>query len=284
MKNIAGHLGVAVAGLLSFALTVAIVAAIEHYTGFNLFTLSFWLIVPAGALITGAAAAAGFYYGSLLLHTRPTWFMLVEVVILAAAAMLTIYYIEYSTLYLDDGRRVADFLPFFEYMQIYLTTMEMTIGRAQTLTPEVGDFGYVLAAIQFVGFILGGIFVWLMLRQQAVCSKCGRYVRTLVKRTQLFSTQEEFTQGYDNLFANPVDTPEFGDWLRWSPRPKGQKLTQGNIQTVSTLKGCPHCGDQQIHQAVHVVNAKSEWAEVNALARAVRIPEGIDLRPAFRAA
>jgi hypothetical protein len=170
-------------------------------------------------------------------------------------------------------------------MQIYLTSMEMSIGRSMTSTGQaVGDFGYVLAGIQFIGFIVGGIFVWLMLRNQPVHEKCGRYLRNLVKREQQFSTQEDFSKAYDSLFAHPVDTPAFGDWLRWSPHPKGQAATQGVIQTISTLKGCPHCGDQQVHQVVSVVNNKGEWKEVPQLARAVHIPEGIDLRPAFRAA
>lgn len=284
MKNVFGHVAVAIAGFLSFGLTVALVVLIERFTGFNLFTLSFWLIVPVGALLTGAAAACGYYYASLLFHTRPGWFMLVEVVLVAAAAMVAIYYAEYATLTLEDGTRASDLVSFVDYVQIYLTSMEMTIGRSQTNTGQVGDFGYVLAAIEFVGFILGGVFVWLLLRNQPVCTKCGRYVRNLVKRTQQFSTQEEFGQAYDTLFKHPVDSPGFGEVLRWSPRPKGQKAVAGTIQTTSTLKGCSHCGDQQVHQAVSVLNKKGEWADVPQFKRAVRIPEGVDLRPTFRQA
>lgn len=282
MKSALGHITVAIAGLLSFAVTVAIVVLVERATGFNIFTFSLWLIVPVGALLCGAAAASGFYFASLLFHTRPTWLTLVEVVVIAAAAMLAVYYAEYATYSLEDGTRIAEFLPFTDYLQIYLTSMEMTVGRGQTNTGQVGDFGYVLAGLEFLGFIVGGIFVWLLLRTQPVCAKCGRYVRNLVKRTQQFSTQDEFAGAYDNLFKHPVDSPAFGEALRWSPRAAGQAATTGVIQTTSTLKGCPHCGDQQVHQAVTVLNSKGEWKDVPAFTRAVRIPQGIDLRPAFR--
>lgn len=283
MRNIAGHLAVAVCGLLSFAATVAIVVWVERFTGFNLFTLSVWLVLPAGALITGAAAASGYYFSSLLFHTRPTWVMLVQVVVVAAMSMVAIYYAEYATYTLEDGTRVADFVPFLDYLQVYVTSTEMFVGRGHVNTGKVGDFGYVLTGIEFLGFTAGGVFVWLMLRQQAVCVKCGRYVRNLAKRTQQFSTQEEFGQAYENLFAHAVDTPGFGDWLRWSPRPKDQAVAAGTIQTTSTLKGCPYCGDQQVHQQVSVMSGKGEWREVADFSRAVRIPEGVDLRPAFRA-
>lgn len=281
MRNMFGHVAVAASGLLSFTLTVVAVLLIERITAFNLFTLSFWLVLPVGAVLTGAAAAAGYYYASLFFHTRPTWFTLVQVIAVASLAMLAIYFAEYVTLTID-GFNVASVLSFPEYIHLYLTTMEMTVGRGQTNTGEVGEFGYFLAALQFLGFIIGGVFVWIMLRSHPVCIKCGRYVRNLVTRKQQFSTQEEFTQAYDSLFTHPVDTPGFGEWLRWSPRPAGQPAAIGAIQTTSTLRGCPFCGDQQVHQIVSVTNRKGEWEDVPAFTRSVSIPEGIDLRPAFR--
>lgn len=281
MRSILGHLAVAIAGVVSFSLTVAAIVMVQHYMGFNFFTLSFWLIFPVGAMLSGAAAASGYYFASLALHTRPNWFMLVQVLVVAAAAMVTIYYLEYATMSLD-GVRVSNLVSFVDYVQIYLTTQEITVGRSQTGTGEVGDFGYALAGIQFLGFIAGGLFVWLMLRAQPVCSDCGKYVRTLVKRTQQFSTQDEFTAAYDTLFKHPVASPGFNQALRWSPRPAGQAATAGVIQTTSTLKGCPHCGRQQIHQAVTVMSGKGEWKDVAAFNRAVTIPLGTDLRPSFQ--
>jgi hypothetical protein len=82
---------------------VVAVVVIERLTGFNLFTLSVWVVVPAGALITGAAAASGYYFGSLFFHTKPVWFLLVQMVIVAAVAQFAIYYAEYATMVLDDG-------------------------------------------------------------------------------------------------------------------------------------------------------------------------------------
>lgn len=70
--------------------------------------------------------------------------------------------------------------------------------------------------------------------------------------------------------------------MHWQPRPEG-KVVKGVIMVESTLHGCPHCKTQLIAQAVKVMGDQ-DWKDVNSLARSVRIPDGIDLRPVFRSA
>ncbi|MGO4664884.1 hypothetical protein [Bosea sp. 2RAB26] len=279
MKNFGGHVGVAFFGILSFAITVALVTAIDRATGFNLFALSVWVVVPVGAALTGAAAASGYYFGSLLFHTRPNWFLLVQVMIVAALAQFAIYYAEYSTLVLDNGIRVADRIGFFDYLDIRLTTAHMRIGRAQTDTGAVGSFGYWLAFFQFVGFILGGIATYLILKNHPVCTVCSRYPRKLATSSQHFNDREAFATYYDNLFDHPVDGPAFAEWMGHDPD-KG-RIREGTILATSTLRGCPHCKTQRIVQAVQIMG-KNDWSALPSLARDVIIPQDIDLRPVFK--
>jgi hypothetical protein len=281
MRNIGGHLGVALLGLVTFGLTVLVVTVVERLTTFNLFTLSVWVVIPVGAAICGGAAASGYYFGSLFFHTRPTWFLLVEILIVAAVAQLAIYYAEYSTLILDDGTPAPQIIGFWDYLDAYVKSMHLRVGRGNVDTGEVGQFGYWLAAIQFVGFILGGAVVWLNLRSHPVCSSCGRYLRKLMKHTQGFSTQEELVTYYDSLFEHPVDTQGFADMMHWQPRPIGSKVVKGVFVTETTLHGCPHCKQQVISQEVKIMGDK-DWQQLPQLTRAIRIPDGIDLRPVFR--
>lgn len=283
MRNIGGHLGVAALGLVTFALTVLVVTVVERLTTFNLFTFSVWVVVPVGAGICGAAAASGYYFGSLFFHTRPTWFLLVEILIVAAIAQLAIYYAEYSTLVLDDGTPAPQVIGFWDYLDVYIRSMHLRVGRGNTDTGEVGQFGYWLAAIQFVGFILGGAVVWLNLRNHPVCSNCGRYLRKLMKHSQRFSTQDELATYYDGLFQHSVDTQEFADLMHWSPRPFGSKVVKGVFTAETTLHGCPHCKEQVISQEVKIMGDR-DWQTLPKLTRAVRMPAGIDLRPVFRSA
>lgn len=280
VKNLGGHLGVALFGILSFALTVAFVTALERITGFNLFSLSVWVVVPVGAMITGAAAASGYYFGSLLFHTRPTWFLLVQILIVAAIAQMSIYYGEYSTMVLDNGVRVADRIGFFQYLDLVLTSAHLRVGRAQTDAGEVGSFGYWLAAFQFIGFILGGVATFLFLRFHPVCQKCSRYLRTLATRKQHINDRDAFSAYYDNLFDHPVDTQGFADWMHYDPDAK--HIGEGTILTTSSLKGCPHCKTQVVEQRVQIFGGK-DWKDVPKLSRNVAIPDGVDLRSVFKA-
>lgn len=281
MKSLGGHLGVSIFGILSFALTVVAVVVIERLTGFNLFTLSFWLVVPAGALITGAAAASGYYFGSLFFHTKPAWFLLVQMVIVAAAAQIAIYYGEYATMVLDDGRKASSLISFPDYLDLYLSKMHIRVGRGLHDAGEVGSFGYWLAAIQFVGFLVGGVAVFIFLRIYPTCQSCGRYLRTLLKHNQNFNDQEEFAKYYDTVFQHSIDTPSFAEWMQWQPH-QG-KTKPGSILCITMLRGCPRCKMQLISQGVKVMTAK-EWKDVPTLTRHIRIPHGIDLRPVFKPA
>jgi hypothetical protein len=86
----------------------------------------------------------------------PTWLDAVAMVVCAAVAMWLIYYLDYATMVLDDGRRVSSLVSFDKFFEIVTTKAHMRVGRAATDTGAVGDFGYVLAGVEFLGFLLEG--------------------------------------------------------------------------------------------------------------------------------
>ncbi|MBB6220250.1 hypothetical protein [Rhizobium leguminosarum] len=280
MKNLANNVGVSTIGIATFFLTVVVVVLIEHFTTFNIFTLSFFIVFPAGALICGAAAASGYYFGALWLHRRPTILIFVQILLVAAIAQFAIYYGEYRLLDLGDGRMASDVVSFKDYLDVYLSSTHLRVGRGALDTGAVGNFGRVLAFTQFLGFIVGGIFVFVMLRVYPVCEQCARYLRILAKKTQLFSKQEDFTRFYDTVFEVPVDGPDFVTLMKWQQE-KDEKAVRGTIQSETTLRGCPHCKTQRISQEIKVWGEK-EFRDVPQLTRHLRIPDGIDLTSAFK--
>jgi hypothetical protein len=281
MNRFGGHLGVAAFGVVAFALTVVAVTAIERLTGFNLFTFSLWVILPVGALLTGAAAASGYYFGSLFFHIRPNWFLLVQIIFVAAVAQIAIYYGEYNSLILDDGTKASTLVSFRDYLDISLTQTHLRIGRAAVDTGEVGSLGYWLAGIEFLGFIAGGVFVFLMLLIRPACKNCSRYLRKLLKHNQQFNDQEEFAHYYDTVFQHPVDSTDFSEWMHWQPHQGKPKA--GTVSSVTTLLGCPHCKSQMISQEVKILTDR-EWKDVSSLSRNIQIPDGIDLKSVFKPA
>ena len=274
----AKYLLVSVAGILGFVATVVVLAAFEHFTGFNLFSFSLFIVVPAGALLSGFAAASGFYLASLWLQVRPNWFILLQIIIVAALAQIAIYYAGYWSLVLDDGTVVADRIGFKEYLDIYLSSQHIRVGRGSVDAGEVGQFGWWLAGIEYIGFLVGGVAAFLLLRAYPSCQGCNLYLRKIAKKEQFFSEQDDFGRYYDQLFNYGVDGPEFKSLLQWSP--KEGKSEKGNIQVQSILRRCPSCKEEFMTQEVKVF-AKDGWKDVPKLTRHVSMPTGVSVSNAF---
>lgn len=175
--------------IAAMALTCILVAianvVIARTTGINFFTMKVWLVIPVGAGIVGMFGASGAILAARYFNIVPTILDAVFMVLIAAATMLLIYYLDYATLVLDDGRRASDLIGFASYVDLVLTKSHMRVGRVgQIDTGEVGQFGYWLAGIEFVGFLVGGAVAFIFIRGMARCGDCGSYLRKLkTKRT-----------------------------------------------------------------------------------------------------
>jgi hypothetical protein len=279
MKGLLESFGIALCGLATSILVALADVAIARMTGFDFFTFSIWVVVPVGALLTGFAAASGYYFGSLYFHKKASASLLVQMVLIAGAAQMLIYWTGYATMVLDDGRKVADFVPFAQYMDLILTKTHYRIGRGQADTGEVGSMGYWIAGAQFVGFLFGGLAVFGYLKAKPVCAACSLYLRPMAKKQKIFADADAAGGYYDRLFTLAVDGPDFAALIR--SEAKVDKVAQGALQVNTSLLGCPVCKAQMVEEKVKAYNG-TEWKDLNKLDRRVNIPSGIDLAPVFR--
>jgi hypothetical protein len=279
MKKLLEHFGIALCGLATSILVAIADVALARMVSFDFFTFSLWVVVPVGAMLTGFAAASGYYFGSLYFHKRATATLLVQMVVIAGITQLLIYWMGYTTLVLEDGRRVADLVPFGQYLDIALTKAHYRIGRAQSDTGEVGSFGYWMAVIQFVGFLVGGLAIFMFLRAKAVCPNCDLYLRPLSKKQKTYPNAEAASAYYDKVFTLPVDGADFAALVK--SEAKVPKPEQGALLIDTALLGCPKCKVQLVEEKVKGYNGK-EWKDLNNLDRRVPIPSGVDLSAVFR--
>lgn len=280
MQIFAEKLGIMLCGLTTSILVAIADSAIARMTGFDLFTLSFWVVIPAGALIVGAAAASGYYFGSLYFHKRANAALLIQMVVIAGFTQMLIYWLGYYTLVLEDGRRVADFIPFAQYLDISLTSAHYKFGRAQSDMGEAGSFGYWMAGIQFVGFLAGGLAVYAFLKAKAVCEACDRYMRPLAKKQKMFASAEAASAYFDTIFTLPVDGADFAALIKTQATVANPE--QGALLITTELMGCPNCKTQLVEEKVQAFNGK-EWKRIDKLDRRIAIPVGVDLSAVFRA-
>jgi hypothetical protein len=277
MKSFFQSSAIASCGLLTSILTAAFNVLIHYYTGFDLFTLSIWVIIPIGAIISGAAAASGYYFGSLYFHERPNNALLLQMVCIAVFTHCLIYYLNYRIIILDNGEPLSNFIAFSEYLQVSLTKSHYRFGRSLDIG-EVGKFGYGLAFIEFIGFLLGGLSVYAILLNRPTCAPCNKYLRSLARKNKNFVNLENFTGYYEGLIKHEVDSSAFATMITQEYQ---APTREDAIKLVETLYGCPDCKVQMIDYKT-MVRKGSDWKNLEELDRRINIASDLDMLPIFQ--
>lgn len=86
-------LAVTVVGAVTSLVTALLLVVVERTFEFSFHTWTFWLVVPAGALISGLAAASGYVLGARLLNRRPARTLLVSILGVSVATFFVIHYL-----------------------------------------------------------------------------------------------------------------------------------------------------------------------------------------------
>ena len=280
MKSLFTHFGVAFCGLATCVIAVVANTAVAHWLHFDLFSLSVWLLVPIGALLVGFAGASGFYFGSLFFQRCPTFLSMAAMIAIAGVAQFLIYWLRYALAVRESGLGFARVEPFSAWLDEVLTHGHYRVTRAMIDTGEAGVFGYVMVALQFVGFLVGGLGVWGYLRARPVCEPCGLHLGTLAKKNKHCTDAEAADTFYARLFTLPMDGPEFAQLIA---KPAKIGKPKAGAVIIDTLPlGCPGCRKQSIKQAVQRFSSQG-WQPAKGLERHAHVPGGVDLCAVCRA-
>lgn len=150
-------------GLVTAHAVVLLVFLAHKYLKIAIFTFGFWGgLIPAGAIFCGFGAASGYYYASLHFQHKPTKFLLLSMILVAVETQVLIYLIRYYMARYVTGEHVSASISFFEYLKWDLSQASyksISGGNHGTLS-HVGWYGYLLATIQFLGFMLGAASIY----------------------------------------------------------------------------------------------------------------------------
>lgn len=251
---------VILSGVGSSLITAGFIFLVYRETGFNLFTLTFWVIVPVGALFTGFAAASGYYLGAKLFNHKPDLIMFINIVIVAGTTQFLIYYFEYFTMVLDDGTKVKNLLDFPTYLKIMLTKAKYGLVSTSSGV-EVGYFGYVIAFVQFIAFLVGGVCVFAWLATISYCAACNKYSKSIFSKIILFSDKDTFTPFYEELISVPSLSPKY--FLLLKRQDEDVKNSQGCCFRLKVkLIQCPNCKGEKILEGVDIFK-NDGWNEIS---------------------
>ncbi len=250
----------------------------------DIYTFMTILVFPAGAYATGIISASGFYFSAYLLHQMPNRYLFIMMFLASLLTPVLIYYIDYSNLILDNGTHADQVTSFFNFVNLSITNANYSFGRygIGPSSGPVGTFGYWISADQLIGFLFGGVSIYIFLTKIPRCANCRMYMKNFGSKSKFFEGDESFSVYYENIFKIPVYSNEFLDAINMEiGHNLKDKPKKGNVLLLENLVTCESCGNQHIENKVSVRGDK-EWHEVNKLNRNVGIPYDVQLRPLFR--
>lgn len=185
LRGDAGHVGkealITLGGMLTTLAVVGVNYAIESAASFDFLSLSFWFVIPAGAVLGGWGAASGYYFTARLTHTMPSRTMLFNMIAIGIGAWVAYRWLGYATLTFDDGTAVSEAVSFSKYYRISTESMQLNVGTRGNVnaitTGELGKLGYLREMLQIAGFASGGFICSRMLESVESCTKCRRYAK-----------------------------------------------------------------------------------------------------------
>ena len=174
MKKAVQDLIVSGFGMATSVMTAIILAIIETKLNFAFYSITWWFVIPVGALLSGVAAASGYYWGARVFHHRPTGMFIFNVISVAVTTYFLLYYLEYR--FLDvDGQPASELVSFGQYMDLVIGHQSLRVRTVNV--GEIGNFGYALAVLQILGFAVGGFAVFVFLRAAPFCKACSKYLQ-----------------------------------------------------------------------------------------------------------
>ena len=276
MKKLAAHIGVLFCGIVTSVLVAFVNTKIIHATDFSVVDFWFFFIVPLGAIGAGLLAASGFYAGALWFNHRTSTLLLLEMLAIAACTMLLIYWLGYQNLLVDGGKRVADYVPFGDFLHLYFTAGNFKMGPVDL--GSMGVLGYAWAILQFGGFMLGAWLVALTLEEKNFCEPCHRYRRKLAApNCKSYAGGGLAEQYLQRLGQVAPGSSEFAALFRDDPNAAHE---HGAFRVETALLACPACSSQVLAERVQVFSDK-KWKDLPAFKRALPVPPGVDARPLF---
>jgi len=268
--------------LIAMAFTCILVAVanviITRMVDINPFTFKLWFIIPAGAIGVGMLGASGAILAARYFHIQPTVIDAMLMVIMAAATMILIYYLDYATFVLDDGRKVSGLVDFASYVDLVLTKTRMRVGRGGLDTGEVGQMGYALAGIEFIGFLIGGAATFFFIKGLPRCADCGSYLRKLKTKKTKELTFDEADKIVELFRTGDLQTVQ--RVMAWAPPDRTLDRKSQKALIAFNLLGCPKCKTEVIAANVSAFNGK-EWKDVPTLKSRRSLTSGLSLRDQF---
>jgi hypothetical protein len=256
---------VLLAGVASSLTLGGMMALGEVLTGYYIYGFLLWAVVPVGALCAGMGGAAGCYYMALWTDYYPRFLFFVGVVALGVLTLVTTHYIVYSQTLIDQVR-LRDSISFEDYLT--LASRHVAIKtRYSASAIELGELSKGYFALQIIGFIVGGMMIFVCLRDRSYCRPCRRY-RDDKGVAELHEVGEDaFSKRVDSV-RQMLQAGRYREALACHPAKQSLEkrgFVQGYRSVIASHQ-CPACASRVYKHSAYKCAQKDQWAEITSVA------------------
>ena len=128
-------------------LTVALNSAIQFVTGFDMYSLTLWVAVPAGATILALCSVIGFAFGARRFGREADHLDLFYLMVICIALQVLVVAVPYLRLQWSGAMPQRASLPFFSYFLQSMTSGQYIVYSHQfgvSAPKQIGEFGWLL--------------------------------------------------------------------------------------------------------------------------------------------
>lgn len=273
-------------GVLGAALVSILVVLFNQWAGFEIHSLSFWFIIPAGGLLLGIGGAGGFFIGKRYTHSKFAKIDYLIAIILGLSTFLSVNYISYQNTYLsidettpedeivksqfsqpENYISMSEIVTFFDYLNLINSSSTQQMSRGVEL--ELGETSTtILFYIQFLGVILGSIVLVLLFSDLKYCDNCKRYYSNKVLKS--FNV-EDFDKIAENLNKNLKDGSKIKNLIAEIKEKDTKADKFGNIE----IDFCPKCHSGSIIIKFFTVGKKGDTDEVTDMRQEIMLNQTV---------
>lgn len=227
---------------------------------FALYSLMIWFVIPAGALVCGMAAAIGYWAGARLFNHRPSRGLLFNIVLVSITTFFAIHHFHYSHDKVG-GFPVSRQMSFGDYLVAVTENMTYKSERdhGNDAGTQLGDLGWGVAALQILGFSVGGFLVYRMLQSVPYCERCAKYLSEKKVRVAKWKEQQGVVPAYEEI-AGLMQQHQLQLAIdKHAKHGEDRRLRIGSMLTLE-LRKCPGCENRRLLLSAQMRNG-NQWSE-----------------------
>ena len=204
--NFASELALLAGGIVTSVATALGVFFILQYSGDDISSFTAWYIIPVGSGLCGFVAASGYYLASRYTGVPATRRLAVNMTLIGLSTYALIQLLNYYGTSVD-GAPVSRLVSFWTYYRASIeSTQLVSMRNSSEPSAPLGAAGYWYELIRILGFLVGGLVIWVRLSEAPYCPDCHRYYkRSVLLDTPKTEDVDQFVTKSGLTFPDLID-------------------------------------------------------------------------------